>query len=223
VTEVRSWSVDLTDPRLRGDAALAVLDDEERARWEGFLRDESRVQFAAAHTALRFVLAAEVGASPTELALVRAACPRCGGDHGRPELRGSTDVHFSLSHTQGWAYIAISRGEPVGIDVEKVRANRNNDGISRRFFSESEQASLATLPADERVAAFYRLWVRKEAVLKGSGHGLSGGLAIEAGSAVVTGADAQLWLVSDLDGPKAYAAAVAVADPEAEIRPPQAW
>jgi len=223
VTEVRAWSVDLTDPRLRGDAATAVLDADERARWQRFLRDESRTQFAAAHAALRFIVAGEVGASPGRLAFVRGACPQCGKDHGRPELAGHPDFHFNLSHTRGMAYIAISRGAPVGVDVEFFRSDFDNDRLSTRFFSAAEQTQLAALPVATRQAEFFRLWVRKEAVLKGSGHGLSGGLALEAGHPVVRGADEQLWLVTDLDAPESYAAAVAVADPEATVTPPRAW
>ena len=43
-------------------------------------------------------------------------------------------------------------------------------------FTPHEAAALRKLPANERVLAFYELWTMKEAMLKGIGSGISGGL-----------------------------------------------
>jgi 4'-phosphopantetheinyl transferase len=217
------WSFDLTDDDLRDEAALAVLDEGERARRQRFLREETRVRFTAAHAGLRFVLAEWIGARPADLRFGRGRCPNCGDSHGRPQLEGVTDLHFNLSHSRDVAYVAICDGASVGIDVEFMRSNLDDDRLSERFFAPSERSTLQSLPASKRMAAFYRLWVRKEAVLKGSGHGLSGGLAIPAGdiherSVTLAGADAGQWFVTDLEAPPGHAAAVAVARPAPVLR-----
>ncbi len=48
--------------------------------------------------------------------------------------------------------------------------------IARRQFARGEQDRLVSLPRDERPAAFYRCWTRKEAYLKAIGDGIAGGL-----------------------------------------------
>src|SRR4051812_39339465 len=162
LTTVEVWSIDLPEEGLRGEAALAVLDEAERARWQRFLRDESRDRFAAAHAALRFILAERLGARPAELRFGRGPCPNCGDTHGRPQLADEPDLHFNLSHTRDVAAIALSEGAAVGVDVEFMRSEVDDDRLSERFFAPSERTLLQSMPAAERMAAFYRLWVRKE-------------------------------------------------------------
>jgi len=46
-----------------------------------------------------------------------------------------------------------------------------------RFFTRNESESIASMPADERVEAFFRVWVRKEAYLKAVGGSVPAGLS----------------------------------------------
>ncbi len=89
------------------------------------------------------------------------------GPHGKPFLKEGP--HFNLSHTKGLVVCAISQ-QPVGVDVE-LRDRRVRPGLLQRYFTPEEQA-YATTPQ-----RFLELWTRKEAFLKRSGEGLSGGLA----------------------------------------------
>ena len=95
---------------------------------------------------------------------------------GRPYLRGNA-LHFNLSHSWDLALVAVCREAPVGIDLEHPREFRAPDRLARRICSEREYASLQHLgeppgASPQAQRQLLRLWVRKEAVLKGTGEGL---------------------------------------------------
>lgn len=100
--------------------------------------------------------------------------------HGRPELHGThrDRLRFNWSHSADRALVAIARSVQPGIDLEHRprRAGRNVLALAQRFFAPAEADALGALPADERAAAFLRLWTVKEAVLKAQGRGLAYGL-----------------------------------------------
>jgi 4'-phosphopantetheinyl transferase len=94
----------------------------------------------------------------------------------------------------------------------------NADGLSRKFLSPPEQATLSPLPADERRRAFLRVWTCKEAMSKATGDALaaplrhlevsqSGGLSLVAGPAPYTPSD---WSLHAVDMPGGFLATVAV-------------
>lgn len=70
-------------------------------------------------------------------------------------------VFFSLSHSNELCAIAISDA-PCGIDVEVIRPLK--ESVLNRFYSAEEKAYvLASANKDE---AFFKIWTRKEALLK---------------------------------------------------------
>jgi len=89
--------------------------------------------------------------------------------NGKPFF-ANAGIHFNLSHTSS-AVVAAFAGSAVGIDIESRGRQRDFVGIARRFFHPAEAAAVK----DEE--HFLRLWTGKEAMLKLSGEGISGGLA----------------------------------------------
>jgi 4'-phosphopantetheinyl transferase len=67
----------------------------------------------------------------------------------------------------------VAAGREVGIDLEIVRTDLDYPEMALHCMSDRERSELFVLPPEERLAAFYRLWTRKEAYLKGSGTGFS--------------------------------------------------
>jgi 4'-phosphopantetheinyl transferase len=114
---------------------------------------------------VRAVLSRYAGRAPAEL---RFAV----GEHGRPELLDAP-VRFNLSHTRGWAVLAVSGGADVGVDVEEVRADRELIAVADRFFSPSETAELRALLAPRQPDRFFDYWTLKESYIKARGLGLS--------------------------------------------------
>lgn len=97
-------------------------------------------------------------------------------ERGKPYAPSLPDVHFNLSHARDHVLIAIARGQPLGVDLERVDRRIATADLARRFFSSSEADALDALPAEAQSLAFLRLWTCKEAVLKALGEGLSFGL-----------------------------------------------
>jgi len=92
--------------------------------------------------------------------------------NGKPYF-SNAEIHFNLSHT-GSTVVAAFSGSAVGIDIEPVGRGRDFVGIARRFFDPSEADAISRSHDEEQ---FLWLWTGKEAMLKLSGEGISGGLS----------------------------------------------
>jgi 4'-phosphopantetheinyl transferase len=178
---------------------------------------------------LRTLAAPRLGTTPDAVRLGRAACPACGGPHGRPVLLDAPDVHVSVATAAGVGAAAVSVDGPVGIDVEAF-AGTAFPGFPDVALHPRERSG----PAAASAAGRARTWVRKEAVLKAAGVGL----LVEPSCVVVSAPDAPPVLeewprhpprvtvaaylplpdpaavhLHDLGAPVGYAAAVAVVSP----------
>ena len=88
---------------------------------------------------------------------------------GKPYLINEPNVHFSLSHSAGWAVCALS-DHPVGVDIERCEPGRRD--VAARFFHKDEVRYLNSLLPSMRDDAFYKLWTLKESFVKSTGRGL---------------------------------------------------
>ncbi|MCH9688341.1 MAG: 4'-phosphopantetheinyl transferase superfamily protein [Deltaproteobacteria bacterium] len=163
-------SIDLWQVRLWADPAAlqhlqTILDPQERARTERFVFPWLGVRYTVAHAALRVIVAHALGRHPASLQWER-------GRHGKPALPGAP-VSFNLSHCDDWGLIAVTDGEPVGVDLEAIAPVRVTPEMVRSVTSPTEQLAIEAMSPHARALAFYRLWVRKEAVIKALGTGLS--------------------------------------------------
>jgi 4'-phosphopantetheinyl transferase len=188
-----------------------LLSPDERERAARFAMAHIRHRFIAARAFLRTTLAECLDRDPAELQFGY-------GSHGKPFLIDA-DLRFNLSHSGGWAALAVARGHEVGIDIEQIRPDRALDDLARRFFSAREWAALRALPEAERCPAFFRCWTRKEAFIKLIGEGLSFPLdefdvtlRSDEPTALlsVRGQSDTRWAMHDVAAPTGFAAALAV-------------
>jgi 4'-phosphopantetheinyl transferase len=167
--EVHVWCAAL-DGMVRKLIPLAeTLSASERTRAERFQFDRDRDRFIARRGLLRAVLGQYLRVDPAQIEFSYE-------DRGKPSPAGnvgSEPIHFSLSHSDGVALFAFTRSRPLGIDVERVRPIAEMGQVTAKFFSARENAMLNTLPAEQRIEAFFNCWTRKEAYLKATGEGIA--------------------------------------------------
>ena len=147
---------------------IVLLGNEERAKAARFRRDADRDRYVASHAMLRLVLSRYVGASAEKLEFEV-------GDRGKPRLAQGRDfpLSFNLSHSGDAALLAVSGTPEVGVDLEEIRDDVDVRALSRSALSAAELRVLHSAPIERQRLLFFRSWVRKEAVLKGCGVGLS--------------------------------------------------
>jgi 4'-phosphopantetheinyl transferase len=164
--DVRVFEVDLDQSAPVVDELDAVLDAGER---------EAAARIRVARAATRIVLGDALGTDPARVAISRR-CAHCGDRaHGRPTVTGHDEISFSLSHSGGYAAIALTEGGVnVGVDVEEVRARSRLDALAARVLNDEEHARWrANEDADEQLRSFLRAWTGKEAYLKALGVGIA--------------------------------------------------
>ena len=162
--EVHVWAARLD---AQPEAVLCIpLSTDERERGRRFHFERDRRRFVVSHGLLRVLLGRYLQVDPA--GLVFAYGPR-----GKPSLAGRDELRFNLSQSGELALLAFARGCELGIDIEQERPLPELEDIARNYFSAREGAELLGLRADEREAAFFRCWTRKEAFIKATGDGLS--------------------------------------------------
>jgi len=144
----------------------AFLSEAERARADQFRWRADRDRFVAGRGAMRWYVGQAIGSDPAELSFGE-------GPFGKPFVLGKRHVHFNVSHSGDWVLIVLAKDEEVGVDVELAQADLDFMEVAPSVFTAAETSTLLALPADLGRTAFYRLWARKEAVLKAWGVGLS--------------------------------------------------
>jgi 4'-phosphopantetheinyl transferase len=119
-----------------------------------------------ARALLRSAVAAYCAVSPASVG-TGSLCPRCGSnEHGRPLARigtRRTPPHVSLSRAGALVVVAVTDAGPVGVDVEP-------DGAAS--FAGFDDVALHPREHVTSDADRTRTWVRKESLLKATGHGL---------------------------------------------------
>ncbi|TXN32690.1 4'-phosphopantetheinyl transferase family protein [Lacisediminihabitans profunda] len=141
----------------------ALLDPDERARASSFVDPLVSARFSRAHAVLRLVLGSVLAVEPALVSFRRGACPACGGPHGRPQLAHPPGPEFSLSRTGAWVAVAVREGAAVGVDIEVRRSDAALAPLERDILAAGEAVTGDILD----------VWVRKEALLKATGLGLS--------------------------------------------------
>jgi 4'-phosphopantetheinyl transferase len=161
VTSVAVFLFDLDDPALSAPERFAWLDADERSRAAAFRTPPLSRRYVAGHVALRLVLGQATDRRPADIAFHVSPW-------GRPEL--ADGPFFNLSHSGSTGIVAVDAKAPVGVDVELPDRNLQAGWLESVLCPE-EKARIAAAGFEPR--SLLRLWVRKEAVLKALGRGLS--------------------------------------------------
>jgi phosphopantetheinyl transferase len=160
--------------RQRGTIAQSTLDDSlslllpEEFRHADQIRHElSRAEFVTARALLRVILGHCLGIGPRRVVLRKTAT----GKPFVPDWCNPPRLRFNVSHSHGEILIAVARGFEIGVDVEPVRPLDDMDAVAAEFMTPGE-ALLYDISGEKKPETFFRVWTRKEALLKATGLGL---------------------------------------------------
>ena len=207
--EVHVWQAALDVGEDTATQLARTLSAEEVRRADCFHDPCLRRRHVVSRATLRAVLGAYLGESPSALRLVQ-------GQNGKPALAAS-ELRFNLSHAEDVALVAVARGREVGVDIARVSPGRDTVRLAREFCSARERHAIGQLSPPRRVEAFFVCWVRKEALVKATGHGMSAQLLDLDVYPDARGAPAG-WLVRDLPAPPGHVAALAGQAPAFGVR-----
>lgn len=157
----------LSETELRSDHLLPLLDAAERAQAARFVRPELQERYVLTHGLLRQLLGKYLEIAPQSVTFTM-------NQHKKPTLakEHQSTLQFNLSHSEDAVVIAITNGVAVGVDIEKIQAVPKLE-VAERFFNPPEVAALKALAPAEQALLFYRLWAKKEAVVKADGKGFA--------------------------------------------------
>ena len=161
--------VDLRPHPANEERARDLLDDQERARADGFVVPGARRRFTLCRAALRVQLCERLGCSNADLSFG-------SGEHGKPfaVVDGPrSPASFNVSHSGSHGLIGFAGHDGLGVDLEVRRPARDFAGIGERVFGAREQRALTAAASHAQMELFYRLWSLKEALIKALGTGFS--------------------------------------------------
>ena len=128
---VQVYQLDLASLRPFVPELSSLLVQEELDKASRFRMPGDGDRYICAHGMLRKILAGRVGREPRSL---RFDC----GPQGKPALCDADGVAFNLSHSGDWAVVAVTDASGVGVDVERVREQRDELELAQRFFAPAE-------------------------------------------------------------------------------------
>lgn len=91
-------------------------------------------------------------------------------EHKKPYL--DNNVHFNVSHSGKMVVVCFSDKGEVGVDIEQIKPI-DTENMSAHFHKEEVEW---LKKQNFELSPFYRLWTRKEALLKAKGGGILNGL-----------------------------------------------
>lgn len=139
-----------------------LLDPGEAARAARFATPDLRRRYVVSHGVLRLILSTCTGWVPAAIAIA-------AGARGKPFIPGGP--HFSLSHADDVALVAVAARGPIGVDVEGIRPELRLAEFARDLVPAREVEAIEAMPRERRERAWFQAWTRWEAIAKATEDG----------------------------------------------------
>jgi 4'-phosphopantetheinyl transferase len=142
-----------------------LLSEEEKVRSNKFRFQKDKHEFITSRGFLRTVLASYIQKKPEEIKFEYSS-------FGKPSIKDNVhNLKFNLSHSNGYAVIAITESDEIGVDLEFIKSFDDLDKVAKDVFTKNELTILAG-NASVKIELFFKFWTRKESMIKALGKGL---------------------------------------------------
>jgi 4'-phosphopantetheinyl transferase len=156
----------LNDPQRIFPEGARVLSEDELGRAMRFRRHRDARHWAEGRAWVRQVLGGYTGCEPAGVSFGF-------GQYGKPFLKGmGAGLSFNLTHAGDWIALAVGR-VALGVDMEDLGSEELALELEGEVFGPVELDRLRGFDSGIRREMFFEGWVRKEALLKATGAGLS--------------------------------------------------
>lgn len=161
------WILDLALDRESLCICEGLLAPEEWRKVRRYYSRQLARRFIVRRGLLRSILGNYLDYPPKEVMFVFSA-------QGKPSLAPelSSDLQFSVSDSSEKAAIAVGLGEPIGIDIERLRPVQLDGGLDSCLAVQGKRPPAASPAAEDMVFDFFQAWTRHEALAKAEGVGL---------------------------------------------------
>jgi 4'-phosphopantetheinyl transferase len=166
---VHIWRASLDYSKSKLNLLIGSLSKDETERADRFYFEKDRTQFIVRRGILKQIISKYLEIDPKNLLFEY-------NRFGKPFLNSNSPKHdfrFNMSHSKNMALYCISHQKDVGIDIEYIQKDIEFLQIIDRFFSHNEKKFIQKINIDKRKEAFFKIWTRKEAILKALGKGIS--------------------------------------------------
>jgi phosphopantetheinyl transferase len=150
---------------------LSLLSESEKARASRFRLKTDFNCYVSVHGLLRIELSKLLNKDPRSIVFSEQK-------NGKPFIPGS-DLPFNLSRSKTeFTFVIGEPGQFIGIDIERIKPGIDIKAISKNYFNVKEQDLISSCEnTEDQNLVFFKLWTRKEAILKAIGTGISAGLS----------------------------------------------
>ncbi|MES9914017.1 MAG: 4'-phosphopantetheinyl transferase superfamily protein [Candidatus Sedimenticola sp. 4PFRAG1] len=161
--DLHVWMLDLAESPAIAPSSLSL---DEKARLEKLASGQAKRRFSSSRVQTREILAAYNNCRGGDISFSY-------GEKGKPSITSPAgEIEFNLSHCGDLALLAVTHGNPVGIDLEVIVPRSNARRIARRVFDQATLEKLDQLEDKEFMPAFFQHWTAMEARVKALGGGV---------------------------------------------------
>ena len=90
-------------------------------------------------------------------------------ENGKPSIREDLNhlkLFHNVSHSGDYLVVAVTQGQPVGVDIEKKRPLQYADKIAKKYFNENDLQYILSKSENIDPELFLEIWCQKEAAIK---------------------------------------------------------
>lgn len=148
-------------------SAATFLSSQEMVRATAMKDERAKRHFTVGRAVLRLVLAQSLDVPVSEIEFDYSF-------NGKPFVKKPVvkpRPGFSISHAWDRIVIGVSPNGDIGIDIELMIQRKNMDRVLQSVFSPLDCEWVVSENGQRKLERFYRIWCRREAVLKAYGKG----------------------------------------------------
>jgi 4'-phosphopantetheinyl transferase len=152
--------------RMKFQQLESLLSADEKYQYFSKVSPQEHFRCCATRIALRLILGKLTQLPPAQIRFAN-------GDFGKPYLASCKKIRFNVSHSNEFSLLAFAEEAEIGCDIERITQLEELQTMSDLVLHPEEAAAMSNLHGCALQEAFFRTWVRKEAVLKAIGVGFS--------------------------------------------------